>query len=97
MAMPIPLPTYTVDQVRGFPDDGNRYELVAGMLLVTPAPASDHQVVIVRLTSLLQAYVGDPGPAQALIGFRAAVDLEAGLMRTVAAARLGLDPPGSRS
>ena len=63
MVMPIPLPTYTVDQVRGFPDDGNRYELVAGMLLVTPAPASDHQVVIVRLTSLLQAYVGDPGPA----------------------------------
>ena len=49
MAMSIPLPTYTVDMVRAFPDDGQRYELVEGVLLVTPAPASDHQVVIARL------------------------------------------------
>lgn len=63
MAMPIPLPTYTVDMVRAFPDDGQRYELVEGMLLVTPAPGSAHQVVVARLMNLLGAYVGMSGPA----------------------------------
>ena len=63
MAMPIPLPTYTVDMVRAFPDDGQRYELVEGMLLVTPAPASDHQVVVVRLAAALEAYLRPAGLA----------------------------------
>lgn len=63
MAMPIPLPTYTVDMVRAFPDDGQRYELVEGMLLVTPSPASDHQVVIARLLTTLSNYLGPNGPA----------------------------------
>jgi len=63
MPMSFPLPTYTVDMVRAFPDDGQRYELVEGMLLVTPAPASDHQVVIARLLAALHTYLGDHGPA----------------------------------
>ncbi|MGH7606757.1 MAG: Uma2 family endonuclease [Gemmatimonadales bacterium] len=56
--MPIPLPTYTVDLVRAFPDDGQRYELVEGILLVTPAPALDHQVVVSRIVTALSTYVG---------------------------------------
>ena len=63
MAMSIPLPTYTVDMVRAFPDDGQRYELVEGVLLVTPAPASDHQIVIARLITAMHTYIGDNGPA----------------------------------
>jgi Uma2 family endonuclease len=67
--MPLVLPTYTVDQVRAFPDDGQRYELVEGMLLVTPSPATDHQVVAARLLRAIhgylepaaQAYVVGPG------------------------------------
>jgi Uma2 family endonuclease len=68
MAMPvsIPLPTYTVDMVRAFPDDGQRYELVEGMLLVTPAPASDHQVVVARLMTALNNYVSANGQAYAV-------------------------------
>jgi hypothetical protein len=38
MGMPDTVRRYTVDQVLAFPADGNRYELVAGELLVTPAP-----------------------------------------------------------
>ena len=66
MAMPISLPTYTVDMVRAFPDDGNRYELVQGMLLVTPAPAPNHQIVIARLLTALNTYLGSRGPAIAV-------------------------------
>ena len=63
MAMSFPLPTFTVDMLRAFPDDGQRYELVEGILLVTPAPGSDHQIVIARLLAALHAYLGDHGPA----------------------------------
>jgi hypothetical protein len=50
MAMPIQIPRYTVDQVRSFPEDGLRYELLDGFLLVTPAPANLHQIVTTNLT-----------------------------------------------
>ena len=34
---------FTVDDLEAMPDDGNRYELIDGMLLVTPAPDWPHQ------------------------------------------------------
>ncbi len=48
MAMPLS-EYYTAEQVRNFPDDGNRYETVHGELLVTPAPRRGHQFVLGRL------------------------------------------------
>jgi Uma2 family endonuclease len=53
MAMPISVPTYTVDDLDRFPDDGNRYELLDGVLLVTPSPGMPHQVATTRLAALL--------------------------------------------
>ena len=35
--------------VRALPDDGKRYELVHGELLVTPAPRAVHQAIVGRL------------------------------------------------
>jgi Uma2 family endonuclease len=43
--------------VRAMPDDGNRYEVVYGELLVTPAPRPWHQVLVQRLIVALAAYL----------------------------------------
>jgi Uma2 family endonuclease len=40
---------YTADMVRALPEDGNRYEVVYGELLVTPATQLWHQELAVRL------------------------------------------------
>jgi len=46
---------FTVDDLEGFPDDGNRYELIDGMLHVSPAPVPRHQVVLLELAVTLHA------------------------------------------
>jgi Uma2 family endonuclease len=57
MGMPGTARRYTVDEVLAFPDDGNRYELVDGELLVTPSPAQVHQLVAGRLYAILVRYL----------------------------------------
>jgi Uma2 family endonuclease len=59
MSMPDTLtPVYwTADMARRLPDDGHRYEVVYGELLVTPAPRVWHQVLVLRLVAALQAYL----------------------------------------
>jgi Uma2 family endonuclease len=47
---------YTAEMVRMLPDDGNRYEVVHGELLVTPAPRFWHQEVVRRLIVALSEY-----------------------------------------
>ena len=49
MAMAISVPRYTVADLGRFPNDGNRYELLDGVLLVTPAPSHAHQIIVTRL------------------------------------------------
>lgn len=51
-------PTYwTAEMVRQLPDDGNRYEVVHGELLVTPAPRFDHQLLVSRLAVAIAKYL----------------------------------------
>jgi len=40
---------FTVDDLDRMPDDGRRYEIVAGGLMVSPAPSVPHQVVLKEL------------------------------------------------
>jgi Uma2 family endonuclease len=48
---------WTVADLEDLPDDGNRYEVIDGDLLVTPAPNLDHQEAIARLYLILAPYV----------------------------------------
>ena len=64
MAMPLPTPVepsgrpyWTLDDVRALPDDGHRYELVHGELLVSPSPRKLHQRVLRRLLVQLDAWL----------------------------------------
>ena len=67
MAAPI---YYTADMVRALPEDGNRYEVVYGELLVTPAPRPWHEVVQRRLISALDNYLREH-PVGEVLGSRA--------------------------
>src|SRR3989304_2267606 len=57
MVMPDTARRYTLEEVLAFPEDGNRYELVDGELLVTPAPVQPHEIVLVRLVGYLHEYL----------------------------------------
>lgn len=57
MVMPLAVPRYTIDDLNRFPRDGNRYELLDGMLLVTPAPLPVHQIVLARLQYEIHRYL----------------------------------------
>ena len=57
MEMALTVPQYTVADLELLPDDGNRYEVLAGTLLVTPSPGSAHQGVAVRLTALFAVHI----------------------------------------
>ena len=63
MAMPYAAPQFTIADLDRFPDDGNRYELLGGQLLVTPAPGPHHQLVLGRLVMRLAGYLGPEGPS----------------------------------
>ncbi|MET8997458.1 Uma2 family endonuclease [Amycolatopsis sp. NPDC004169] len=45
----------TVQDLAGMPDDGRRYELIDGVLLVSPAPGRRHQKIAYRLYGVLEA------------------------------------------
>lgn len=61
MGMALPVPQFTIAMLDDFPDDGNRYELLEGMLLVTPAPSLTHQIIATRLAHILMTALAD-GP-----------------------------------
>ena len=55
--MPHTADRWTADEVRALPDDGNRYELVSGELVVTPSPRGVHQVILLQLIRHLDPWL----------------------------------------
>jgi Uma2 family endonuclease len=57
MGMPLLHSDWTAAQAIALPDDGNRYEVLDGALVVMPPPSWAHQVAVEQLYLLLHAYV----------------------------------------
>ena len=57
MGMPDLVRQWTREEVLALPDDGNRYELVDGELLVTPAPRAVHQIAVQTLFRRVDRFV----------------------------------------
>ena len=66
MVMPHATERWTAERVRALPDDGRRYELIEGELVVTPAPRGLHQVAIRELVRHLDPWLRDWGIAELL-------------------------------
>lgn len=45
---------FTAADLEAMPDDGNRYEIIDGALIVTPAPITRHQIVVANLYTVLR-------------------------------------------
>ena len=47
---------WTLEELDRLPEDGNKYELVHGDLLVTPPPSYDHETIASRLSGVIDPY-----------------------------------------
>ncbi len=66
---------YTVEDLTNTPDDGRRYEVIGGELVVSPAPSTKHQRVSFRLSRILGDYLERVGSGEA---FAAPIDVVLG-------------------
>jgi Uma2 family endonuclease len=88
MVMPVTLRRYTVDELDDFPADGNRYELLDGVLFVSPSPGLPHQIVATSLAAILRTFleseprvfVAAPGVVQVRPGVRMEPDILTGTL-----------------
>lgn len=64
--MTLPGQRLTYEEYLRLPDD-QRYELLEGELVITPAPTSRHQRILIRLTAILEAHTYGQGVGTLLI------------------------------
>ena len=59
---------WTYAEFARLPDDGNRYEIIAGELYVTPAPSLAHQKAVTRLVFTLEQFIRAHGLGELYVG-----------------------------
>ncbi len=52
------------DDLMAFPDDGKRYEIIGGQLVVSPSPSTRHQRISNRLNRALEAFLESTGTGE---------------------------------
>ncbi len=67
MSMPLVIPRYMAEEIRHFPDDRLRYEVIRGALFVNPAPGLWHQRTVSELHRFLQEYLERYSLGEAII------------------------------
>jgi Uma2 family endonuclease len=65
--MPHAADRWTAERVRTLPDDGRRYELVSGELVVTPAPGYLHQAAVMALNDRLRPWLHASGLGEVMV------------------------------
>lgn len=64
---------WTYADYAALPEDGNRYEIIAGVLYMTPAPETEHQSVSARMVTFLVTHIQFAGLGRV---FAAPTDVE---------------------
>ncbi|HLQ36686.1 MAG TPA: Uma2 family endonuclease [Planctomycetota bacterium] len=59
-------PTFTWQDYQQLPDDGLRYEVLDGELVVSPSPLTNHQLISCNLLRRLCEQIADPGLGKVL-------------------------------
>ena len=67
MGMPAQETWWTLEMVRALPDDGKRYEVLDGVLLVSPAPSFRHQRAVRDLCRILEDYTRAHGIGETMM------------------------------
>ena len=57
MLVAVDIKRWTLEELHSLPDDGNKYEVVRGVLFVTPAPTWQHESILAALSAALSPYV----------------------------------------
>jgi len=60
--------SWTYDAYAALPDDGQHYEIVNGVLLMTPAPTPEHQDIVGEIYACLRTHVKLAGLGRVFIG-----------------------------
>jgi len=80
----------TVDDLQDTPDDARRYELIDGILLVSPGPVAPHQRAAMRLGTAL--HLGCPEGLEVFGPFTLRLSRHTEVIPDVAVVRVGPDP-----
>jgi Uma2 family endonuclease len=63
-----PQGSWTYEDYAALPNDGRRYEIVNGVLVMTPAPTPEHQDIVGEIYVALRAYVKLTGLGRVFMG-----------------------------
>ncbi len=70
-----PQGSWTYDDYAALPEDGHRYEIVNGVLVMAPAPSPEHQEIVLEIAACLRTHVKLAGLGRV---FPAPVDVDLG-------------------